>query len=112
MSSCQRRLREIVTDVALAQCSYRLTPPYCIVLKGWSDSRVFEMERDSVVTSVRSGSDDFHYAARAPDEHQTDNVLRDSFPASDPPSWVAFARIGCPARRVLGNREVSPCVSK
>lgn len=65
-----------------------------------------------MVTNVRSASDDFGYATRFADEQRTDNVLRDSFPASDPPSWVAFARIGCPARRVTRNREESSCVSK
>ena len=42
-------------------------------------------------------SPEFESSAPAGSEIRTDATLRDSFPASDPPSWAAVVRVGCPA---------------
>jgi hypothetical protein len=34
-----------------------------------------------------------------PSEDKIDESLEESFPASDPPSWTVFARIGAPRRK-------------
>lgn len=51
----------------------------------------------------------FNHAARAAAETRTDDTLGDSFPASDPPNWMGFVRIGCPQRHVAEQREEPPC---
>jgi hypothetical protein len=35
-----------------------------------------------------------------PSQDQIDESLEESFPASDPPSWIAVARIGSPKRKL------------
>ncbi len=45
---------------------------------------------------ARVEQDDTEHAARS--EEQVDESLKETFPASDPPSWVASIRIGKPRR--------------
>jgi hypothetical protein len=65
--------------------------PICAASAGLRSAR---SANDEGVDSVLSSYGHVEATARA--EDRIDESLEETFPASDPPSWTAFVRIGSP----------------